>query len=76
MTVETVVAISTNVCGYFSNHSGHGCKCIINPQLLHVRSKGYCSRFVCVCVRCNVLREMLDVNVKVEVRTQYKSKEP
>ena len=29
---------------------------------------------VCVCVCCNVLREMLDVNVKVEVRTQYKSK--
>ena len=27
---------------------------------------------VCVCV-CNVLREMLDVNVKVEVPTQYKN---
>ena len=76
MTVKTVVAISTNVGGYFSNHGGHGCKCIINPQLLRVRSEGYCSRFVCVCVCCNVLREMLDVNVKVEVRTQYKSKEP
>ena len=28
---------------------------------------------MCVCVSvCNVLREMLDVNVKVEVPTQYK----
>ena len=36
-------------------------KRIINPQLLRVRvrSEGYCSRFVCVCIRCNVLREML-----------------
>ena len=47
----------------------------INPRLLRMRSEGYCSRFVCVCVCvcvCNVLREMLDVNVKVEVPTQYK----
>ena len=33
-----------------------------------MRSEGYCSCFVCVC---NVLREIPDVNVKVDVPTQY-----
>ena len=50
------------------------CNCIgigglrlINPRLLRMRSEGYCSRFVCVCVCLQRFK-------RNEVPTQYKSK--